>query len=200
LSDVLRRPICTAMGGGAKRFGSAWIAAGVVGAGAAGIIRVTCGHIASRGTNIDSSSCRVISLLTAPCLVLRAVRRFLSVWIVECFQRVRLSYRGRVPRRQFISQCSSYRGSHGAIVEAVGKIVGPFFWSFGGLRSVSNSELLLKFARLGEMPCSGVTQEIGSEGIAYVPRHFKAAFGLVAMMARVVHRAMLPQSFVLVLV
>jgi hypothetical protein len=126
--------------------------------------------------------------------------RIATVWTVECFQRVRLSFRGRLSRRQFVSQCSSDRGSHGAIVEAVRKIVGPLFWSFGGLGSVSNSELLLKFARLGEMPCSGGTQEIDSEGVAYVPRHLKAAFGLVAMMARVVHRAMLPQSFVLVLV
>jgi hypothetical protein len=50
------------------------------------------------------------------------------------------------------------------------------------------------------MPRSGVTQEIGGKGVAHVPRHFKAAFGLVAMMARIVHRAMLPQLFVLVFV
>jgi hypothetical protein len=94
---------------------------------------------------------------------------------------VRQSFRGRLRRRQFISQRSTYCGSHRSI-----KIVGPLFWSFGGLGS---SDLLLKF----EMPCSDVTQEIGCKGVAHVPRHFKAAFGLVAMMAGIVHRAMLPQ-------
>jgi hypothetical protein len=45
--------------------------------------------------------------------------RIATVWTVECFQRVRLSFRGRLRRRQLISQCSSYRGSHGPIIEAV---------------------------------------------------------------------------------
>jgi hypothetical protein len=39
------------------------------------------------------------------------------------------------------------------------------------------------------MPRSGVTQEIGGKGVAHVPRHFKPAFGLVAMMARIVLEA-----------
>ncbi len=126
--------------------------------------------------------------------------RIATVWTLECFQRVRLSFRGRLPRRQFISQRSADRGSHGPIVEAVRKIVGSLFWCLGALGTASSSDLLLKFARLGEMPRSGVTQEIGGKGVAHVPRHFKAAFGLVAMMTRIVHRAILPQLFVLVFV
>jgi hypothetical protein len=43
------------------------------------------------------------------------------------------------------------------------------------------------------MPCSGGMQEIGGKGVAHVLRQFKAAIGLLAMMARVVHRAM-PRS------
>ena len=146
-----------------------------------------------------TASAVIISFLLGALQLFRGFAR-INLWHVKRVQQVQELFRWGLLRHQLTSKGFPNFGSDGPVVEAVRKIVGSLFWCLGALGTASSSDLLLKFARLGEMPRSGVTQEIGGKGVAHVPRHFKAAFGLVAMMTRIVHRAIHPQLFVLIFV